>query len=146
MTSRTQVWTALLAIGGLAIAAAPLLPWVSATSPELGDASRTGLDIGRGPVFVIVAGLVAVGAAILLRFDGELRRLGVQLGILAALVAGYVAWLGWQDAANPAESLLVSRDEVSVAYTAGVGLWVLLAGSVAAAAGAVGAAIATRRG
>jgi hypothetical protein len=143
----TALWIGALALGGAVILVSPFLPWVTASSPALGTASLTGLEGGRGVPAVLIAGAVAVavGVALLLAVGGKgARRLLLQLGVLAGMVAGVVTWFAVRDAADPAVSLLVSRDEPAVSYAPGIGVWMLLAGSALVLAGSIGAGVGRR--
>jgi hypothetical protein len=141
---RTMIWATVVGMGGLAIAVAPFLPWLTATSVTLGSASSTGNEVGRGSAIAVAAGIATIVAGMLLFLDVRWRRFALQLAAMAAIVAGIVAWVAYGDAANPALSLLASRDETPIDYRPGVGVWLLIVGCAITLVGTVGAAASSR--
>jgi hypothetical protein len=139
-----RVGAAMLVLGGLAMAVAPQLPWLTATSPVLGTASSPGSEVGRGIVIAIPAGVATLVAGGALLADVTRRRIALQVAVVAAVAAGIVAWVGYRDAAQPALSLLVSRDGEPVTYAPGAGVWVLFVASAVTLVGALGIGVGAR--
>jgi hypothetical protein len=156
----------MMILGSAAVVIGSVLPWFTLrvdTSSFGGAGVRTatadGLDTSHGPIFIVVAIVVAALAAVALVTATSGTRTGVS--IVAALGALAVLAIAIHDAATPRSALL---DEVSgqigavgatavrrfiqglfdrgvVEIEVDVGLWVVILGAAAALIGSVLAAV-----
>jgi hypothetical protein len=149
---------------GVVMVLGTLLPFqrVSANIPDVPSESFSALDLSDGPLYLALGGVIAAfGLVILLVGRGALPRVLGGLAAVAgavALVAGIIDLMGTGE-----EGLQVIADAVAgrtpgvdsgqvlqflrerdVSVTAGIGLFVILAGSLVALTGGVWAAL-TRR-
>lgn len=146
--------------GGLVMTLGTLLPFqrISTTIPDVPSESFSALDLSDGPFYLgLGAGIAAAGLVILLG-RGALPR---ALGALAALAGGIALVAGILDVLGMGEEGLriiadavagripgVGSDQVlqflrqrDVSVAAGIGLFVILAGSLVAVMGGVWAAL-----
>lgn len=122
-----------LAAGALAVVVGSFLPWAVIES-SFGDISIGGGDMD-GDASLTVAGVVAIAVLGGLAVFGRWARGAVTgLAISALVVTGVVALIALVDIADVATS---ADDMPGLDVSVGVGLWVVLAGSLVAAAGAV---------
>ncbi len=139
---RTGAWVALAA--GIAIVLGSFLPWASITAPLVGTYTVSGTDGTDGWLTAAVGVLLALYGGAALR-----RPLPTVLGVLAALagvsVAGVALWkiLDLQARVNEMrETMTAEGDELGIAarmadavqVRIGVGLWLLIAAGLVAAA------------
>ena len=146
--------------GGVVMILGTLLPFqrISTSIPEVPTESFSALDLSEGPLYLGLGGLIAAFGLVIFLGRGALPR---ALGALAALAGGIALVAGIMDVMSMGEGGLrliadavagrtsgVSSDRVlrflrqrDVSVTAGVGLFVLIAGSLVAVIGGVWAAL-----
>ena len=145
--------------GGVVLILGTLLPFqrISSTVPDVPMESFSALDLSGGPLYLGLGGVIAACGAVIMLGRGVLPRV---LGVLAA-VAGLIALVvGILDVTGMGEEGLrilaeavsgrspgVSSDQVlqflrerDASVTAGIGLFVILAGSIVAVTGGLWAA------
>lgn len=122
-------WDLLLIVAGLAMAAGPFLPFVSAAS-GLGSISRNGIDMVGAETFILVA--FGLGIAYL----GYARMTGpapTGFAVWAPLIGGIVGLLLSLNYLRQIQGRVTDSELVIVSV--GVGLWLCLGGSVGAIVG-----------
>jgi hypothetical protein len=126
--------------GAAMVTVGSLLPWANVTAPFFGTFSIAGTD-GDGTL-TLVAGLV-VGALTLWAYAGRFSPGPIVAALVVSLVSGVVAIVDMADVSGLAGE--ASEDDVSVAVSIGIGLWLVLLGAVAATGGCILSLVAARR-
>jgi hypothetical protein len=143
--------------GGILMILGTLLPFATVSAegvPGFTTESASGLDFPRGGMFLgFGVGIAVVGLVMLLTKEVVPKILGV-LAVLAGgsmLVAGIMQLTGLEQSiaeaaaeVNPgvtADQVLQALRQVGVSVNAGIGLYVVLAGSLISAAGGVWAIV-----
>lgn len=112
------------AVGGGMVAAGAFLPWLTASSGLL-SVSRGGLEGGDGWIAAAAGGvLLLLGVAALVGVG--VNGAGWLVGLLAAIVAGLVGIVDLQDVNERIRSV----ESDNVVAQVGIGLWLILGGSV----------------
>ena len=145
---RAVPWGGILIVAGGALAVlGSFLPWLSVTAPLLGNVTRSGLDGGGDGIITLVIGavLALLGVALILR-SGSARRAVIGT-VLTSLVLGVVAVMDIGDVQTRGilmETSLATEGNMfadAVAFSVGMGLYVILIGGVL---GIVGSVVALR--
>jgi hypothetical protein len=129
--SHRQSWQFWLGLGGAGLVAlGSLLPWATVDTVTFGTRTKYGIE-GDGVFTLIGAALFAV---FFLLHHAPWQRVVATLIALGLLV---VAVVDFSDVQNTAEKVEAEAEAVSAGLTAsvGVGLWMVLVGSVGMVAG-----------
>jgi hypothetical protein len=120
-------------VGGAMVAVGSFLPWVTA-STGFGSVSRGGMDGGDGVISVIAGGVI-----VLVCIAGLLGNRAWIVGLVAAIVAGFVGIVNLQDV----QERIIGLGEYTIGEV-GIGLWLILGGAVVAGVGSSISATAPR--
>lgn len=117
-------WSGVAGAGGLVIAVAAMLPWVTVTAGVFGSVSKNGLDAGDGFLFLaagIIIGLLGLSGATV--DPQRVRRWLLGLGVLGALggLAEYVVEYSRINGLDP---------EASALTAVGIGIYLIVVGGL----------------